>query len=191
MRLERLGIQCPVCNERMGIRSSRQVTDLLREVYAECNGHGGLGIKWLVEVSADLHNGGYDDGLHIPASLRKQALAQVPRQDARQTVIPGCEMPKRKGLAAGELRCPICEEGMRHVEGTQISNIERHVFSICFNPRCPGKFKTVVCATQVQFGDAPNVDLPRWAGRQAMSQAPQLDERQLGLRLEDEERATT
>lgn len=182
MRLERLGLLCPVCGEKMGVRSSRQVTDVLREVYAECAEHGGLGIKWLVEVTADLHNGSYEDGLHIQPSQRRPALLPIPRQDVRQTVIPGCEMPTRKGLAAGELRCPVCSGAMRHVRGEQVSAIERHVFSICFNPLCPGKFKTVACAAQVQYGDAPGIALPRWTGRQTQIQ-PQIDARQIGLPL--------
>jgi ssDNA-binding Zn-finger/Zn-ribbon topoisomerase 1 len=178
-RLERLDLPCPECGGVLTVRSSRQVSDVVREVYAECRNpapHGPLAIKYLVEITADLHNGDYHDGLHIPASLRKQALAPVSKPDPRQVCIPGCEpvAPAHTPLTAHQLRCPKCDEAMRYVASTQVSSTRRELFALCFNPRCDGKYKVVVEAIHILKGSAPSVDLPRWGRPQALRDvAPQ------------------
>lgn len=184
-RLERLSLPCPCCGGVLKIRSSRQLSDVVREVYAECHSteHAPLTIKYFVEIVADLHNGSYDDGLHIPASLRKQALAPVKRVDARQVCIPGCEpvKPAIAPLTAHELRCPKCQSGMRYIRAKQINEKRRELFTTCFNPECDGKFKVVVEAASILGGDVPGLDLPRWVRPQALAATPAPDPNQLSL----------
>lgn len=152
------------------MRSSRQISDVVREVYAECrNGapHGPLSLKYFVEIVADLHAGGYDDGLHIPPSLRKQALAPVHSATAQAPSPPAA----KPALQAHELRCPKCQGGMRYIRANQLSPTRRELFTACFNPECDGKFKVVVEATSILNGEAPGLDLPRWVKPQASRKA--------------------
>lgn len=91
---QRDAFPCPKCGEPMKIRTSRQVTNVVREQYWFCTSVVCDGkFKANVEIVAQLNTGAYDAGLNIPLSLRKQALAPVPPPDPNQLLLPGLEPP--------------------------------------------------------------------------------------------------
>ncbi len=67
-------LRCPLCGEPTTIRSSRRVTDLLREEYVDCTNVNCPGrFKVNREIVASLFEGSYAHGLKIPEYLRRQA----------------------------------------------------------------------------------------------------------------------
>jgi len=66
-------LRCPLCGEPTTIRSSRKVTDLLREEYVDCTNVNCPGrFKVNREIVASLFEGSYAHGLKIPEYLRRQ-----------------------------------------------------------------------------------------------------------------------
>ncbi|MDQ8022212.1 MAG: ogr/Delta-like zinc finger family protein [Moraxellaceae bacterium] len=181
---ERFDVPCPLCGDRMCTRTSRQVTDLARELYLVCRNpaHGALELKTYAMVVADLHDGKYD-GLHLPQSLRKQALAPVTRPHRAQLGLPNVEtLPAHvtAPLGAGEYPCPCCNRAMKVVAANQRSKLVRELYMVCFSPMCPGKFMLELEHVLLLRGDASLLpELPRFVRRQAL--APVADHRQYQL----------
>lgn len=177
-------LPCPECGRRMTVRTSRQVTEMMRELYVSCDGaHGELDLKALAYVVGDLHQGSYDDGLHLPQSLRKQALAPVPRPHRDQLVLPTVEpVPPRPSLGHNEYPCPCCGKPMRFVRAEQQDPLTRDMFAVCFTPECPGKFKVRFEYVSVIAGPVGLLPaLPRFARRQALACITAPDPRQADL----------
>ena len=85
---------CPLCGAQMFIRTSRQLSNVLREQYWFCTSVSCDGkFKAIVELVSQLSAGSYDVGLKIPRSMQKQALAQPrPAPDPNQLGLPGLEL---------------------------------------------------------------------------------------------------
>lgn len=91
MRVVDTALACPACGHPLSIRTSRQLTELLREEYCDCtNDLCPYRFKVHKEIVANLHEGSFDNGLNIPQSLKKQALAPSrPAPDPNQLDLPG------------------------------------------------------------------------------------------------------
>lgn len=181
---EAYNVPCPVCGTTMRVRTSRQISDIVREMYVECcQGHDLLSMKFLLAIVADLHQGSYDHGLNIPHSLRKQALAPVSKAQRNQLSLPGCEKAPEpsKAMAAYEVPCPLCQKAVPLTHGVQRDAVTREYFAICLNPFCSGRFRVECSAVLIIHGDAPDLDLPRFAQRRQALSLPVPDPRQLQL----------
>ena len=87
-------LRCPICGAPTAIRTSRRVTDLLREEYIDCTSVTCPGrFKVNREIVASLWEGSFEHGLKIPQCLRKQALSpsgpKAPPPDPNQLELPG------------------------------------------------------------------------------------------------------
>jgi hypothetical protein len=87
-------LRCPICGAPTTIRTSRRVTDLLREEYIDCTSVTCPGrFKVNREIVASLWEGSFEHGLKIPQCLRKQALAPTGAKpvppDPNQLELPG------------------------------------------------------------------------------------------------------
>jgi len=72
-------LRCPLCGEPTTIRSSRKVTELLREEYVDCTNVSCPGrFKVNREIVASLFEGSYAHGLKIPEYLRRPANPDTP-----------------------------------------------------------------------------------------------------------------
>ncbi len=90
--LRHTSIPCPLCGSILTVRTSRQLTEVLREEYVDCSNHLCPGrFKVSREIVASLFEGSYDHGLKLPQSLRKQALATPPAPDPIQLQLPGLD----------------------------------------------------------------------------------------------------